>query len=416
MKKISLLLTVIMTISVLSGCNLSNNETKDIKNKEEISYSKNDESKDKKETNTASETVKKFEEKSITLNEEDKRILSMLIGEICDFKIGRVVSKNENIIPTTDKEKLRLLWIMFCDGWLRPVIDFNDYKIDNSYSKIAIPEKDVNKMLKDAFDSKDITIKDQSDGLRYVNGNYELSLANRGDEYIATDITKVTQISETQVKIEGITKLVSGFDGSINYLENFKAIAKINKDSMFGGYTLISLECWDANKESDTNTLQNNNQNSNQNISSENISYLKYGNARFGFIIDYPDFLTEARESMNGDGVTLTNPENTVCLKAYGLNNVLSQTTKDYFESDKESIDVDIAYEALFDNSYILSWEDNGLIYYKYTVVGTGCYNGFYISYPKEEKEKFDEIVSTIYNSFKTGDLTEAHGPIMNYN
>ena len=71
---------------------------------------------------------------------------------------------------------------MFCDCWLRPVIDFNDYRSDNSYSKIAIPEEDVNKMLKDAFDSKDITVKDQEDGLKYVNGNYELSLGNRGDE------------------------------------------------------------------------------------------------------------------------------------------------------------------------------------------------------------------------------------------
>ena len=96
---------------------------------------------------------------------------------------------------------------------------------------------------------------------------------------------------------------------------------------------------------------------------------------------------------MNGDGVTLTNLENTVCLKAYGLNNVLSQTTKDYFESNKESIGVDISYEALFDNSYILSWEENNLIYYQYTVVGTGCFNAFCISYPKEEKEKFINII-----------------------
>lgn len=256
MKKIVLLLTVIMTSSVLNGCNLNNNETKDIKNKEEISYSKNDESKndeskDKKETNTASETVKKFEEKSITLNEEDKRILSMLIGEICDFKI-REVSKNENIIPTTDQEKLSLLRIMFCDCWLRPVIDFNDYRSDNSYSKIAIPEEDVNKMLKDAFDSKDITVKDQEDGLKYVNGNYELSLGNRGDEYIVTDITKITQISETQVKIEGITKefgsSASG-DYVMGYSENFEAIANINADSMFAGYTLISLKFVDSSEE-----------------------------------------------------------------------------------------------------------------------------------------------------------------------
>ena len=49
MKKIVLLLTTIMIVSVLNGCNLSNNETKDVKNKEEISYS-ND--KNKKETDT----------------------------------------------------------------------------------------------------------------------------------------------------------------------------------------------------------------------------------------------------------------------------------------------------------------------------------------------------------------------------
>ncbi len=495
MKKIVLLLTTIMIVSVLNGCNLSNNETKDVKNKEEISYS-ND--KNKKETNTASETVKKFEEKSIALNEEDKRILSMLIGETCDFKMSkaqRAVSKNENIIPATDEEKLRLLWIMFCDGWLKPVIDFNNYKSDNSYCKITIPEKDVNKMLKDAFDSKDITIKDKENGLRYVNGNYELSLGNRGDEYIVTDITKITQISETQVKIEGNTKNFgsssNGSDYVIGYSENFQAIANINADSMFAGYTLISLKFVDSSEEdndyilpdsdkkylsaediknlskdelaiarneifarhgyvfkmeeyknyfksktwykenplfsvseSELNEYEKANINliksyeSNKiNVTEDGeINYLKYGNARFGFSIDYPDFLTESTESMNGDGVTLTNLENTVCLKAYGLNNVLSQTTKDYFESNKESIGVDISYEALFDNSYILSWEENNLIYYQYTVVGTECFNAFCISYPKEEKEKFDEIVSTIYNSFETGDLTEVHGPIMTDN
>ena len=47
MKKIVLLLTTIMIVSVLNGCNLSNNETKDVKNKEEISYSN---VKNKKET------------------------------------------------------------------------------------------------------------------------------------------------------------------------------------------------------------------------------------------------------------------------------------------------------------------------------------------------------------------------------
>ena len=76
MKKIVLLLTTIMIVSVLNGCNLSNNETKDVKNKEEISYS-ND--KNKKETDTISlELVDSSEEDNdYILPNSDKKYLSV---------------------------------------------------------------------------------------------------------------------------------------------------------------------------------------------------------------------------------------------------------------------------------------------------------------------------------------------------
>lgn len=302
MKKIVLLLTTIMIVSVLNGCNLSNNETKDVKNKEEISYS-ND--KNKKETDTISLEL-------VDSSEED----------------------NDYILPDSDKKYLSV----------------EDIK-NLSKDELAIARNEI-----------------------FARHGYVFKM----EEY------------KNYFKSKTWYKENPSFSGSESELNEYEK-ANINL-----------IKSYESNKINVTEDGE--------------INYLKYGNARFGFSIDYPDFLTESTESMNGDGVTLTNLENTVCLKAYGLNNVLSQTTKDYFESNKESIDVDISYEALFDNSYILSWEENNLIYYQYTVVGTGCFNAFCISYPKEEKEKFDEIVSTIYNSFETGDLAEVHGPIMTDN
>ncbi|MEI3337903.1 MAG: YARHG domain-containing protein [Clostridium sp.] len=302
MKKIILLLTTIMIVSVLNGCNLSNNETKDVKNKEEISYS-ND--KNKKETDTISLEL-------VDSSEED----------------------NDYILPDSDKKYLSV----------------EDIK-NLSKEELAIARNEI-----------------------FARHGYVFKM----EEY------------KNYFKSKTWYKENPSFSGSESELNEYEK-ANINL-----------IKSYESNKINVTEDGE--------------INYFKYGNARFGFSIDYPDFLTESTESMNGDGVTLTNLENTVCLKAYGLNNVLSQTTKDYFESNKESIGVDISYEALFDNSYILSWEENNLIYYQYTVVGTGCFNAFCISYPKEEKEKFDEIVTTIYNNFETGDLTEIHGPIMTYN
>ena len=61
-------------------------------------------------------------------------------------------------------------------------------------------------------------------------------------------------------------------------------------------------------------------------VNADNTNFKEYVNARYGFKITFPDIFTVSRESQNGDGITLLNPEKKLHLLAWGSHNVLNET------------------------------------------------------------------------------------------
>ena len=63
------------------------------------------------------------------------------------------------------------------------------------------------------------------------------------------------------------------------------------------------------------------------------------------------------------------------------------------------------------ENYYVISWEQDGSVYYEYRSVGgnNGSIQGFEVKYPSNQKKNYEPMVDKIYKSFKPGDLSVPH-------
>jgi hypothetical protein len=96
-------------------------------------------------------------------------------------------------------------------------------------------------------------------------------------------------------------------------------------------------------------------------------------------------------------------------LTAYGSNNILDSTAESQYEESISYIEDNTEYKVQKGNWYVISWIENELIYYSKTVVGTNSINSFVFHYPKAGAKLYNPMVEHINNSFKPGNLKEAH-------
>lgn len=139
---------------------------------------------------------------------------------------------------------------------------------------------------------------------------------------------------------------------------------------------------------------------------SQKITYDTYLNERYVFSIDYPDYLLKGEAPTNGDGITLSSDEKQMCVIVSGSNNVCEDTVDSEYDYYMSSIS-GVAYKKKSGNSFILSWLQDGMIYYMKEVVGAGSMNTLIICYPASSKEEMDEVVTRISNSFTTPGINE---------
>ncbi|WP_461207272.1 hypothetical protein [Clostridium sp. DL1XJH146] len=132
-----------------------------------------------------------------------------------------------------------------------------------------------------------------------------------------------------------------------------------------------------------------------------NVNYLLYVNDRFGFSIQYPEFLCNGEESFNGDGITLTSESGEVELAVWGAHNVLEETIESLYNEEINK-HPNAAYKVIRDDFFVVSWVEGDKIFYENTVVSEDVINTFVIQYPVEQKEEFDPIVTEIYHNFYT--------------
>jgi len=146
-----------------------------------------------------------------------------------------------------------------------------------------------------------------------------------------------------------------------------------------------------------------------QESQSNTIEYSTYTNGRYGFTIKYPTNLVPDPPPANGDGLVFKSNDSSVELTASGINNAILETVEECYNNALSHLNVTSSYKSLLDNSYAISWEENGAIYYRYTVVGEGSINSFIIHYPSTEQSTYGPVVDEIYNSFKTPGISTSH-------
>ncbi|MBA9028484.1 hypothetical protein [Peribacillus huizhouensis] len=131
------------------------------------------------------------------------------------------------------------------------------------------------------------------------------------------------------------------------------------------------------------------------------FKYRSYANDRFGFSMQYPDDLTMDTPPSNGDGARFYNAEFEVT--AYGGHtNIVNEgeTIETYYQEELNSISGQIAYQKLTDDWYVVSYEENGQIFYEKFFFGPTVFNKFIISYPTNKQDKYDPVTTHIAKTF----------------
>lgn len=140
--------------------------------------------------------------------------------------------------------------------------------------------------------------------------------------------------------------------------------------------------------------------------SKSSASGVTYNNSWFHYSITYPSTF-DMRESGSTDGISGLSKDGAE-LRVWGENNdVLNKTTQSLYNDEMRS-KPNIGYNNLSDRSFVVTWEENGYLYYYCMVVGSGSMNGFEVKYPKELNNKYTDIIQKIYDSFKVGDLNKS--------
>ncbi len=136
-------------------------------------------------------------------------------------------------------------------------------------------------------------------------------------------------------------------------------------------------------------------------------SYASYCNNRFGFCVEYPDFLVNDRSSANNDGRQFRDDQDFLMI-ASGINNILEDTVRSEMTSQSKRFDK-ITYQARGKNWFVLSGYKGSTILYLKTYVGRASINHLYLQYPLCNGSSYNDIVKVISRSFTPGDLENAH-------
>ena len=246
-------------------------------------------------------------------------------------------------------------------------------------------------------------------------------------EKVDNDKLKITFNDNTNVKLERITEdeynktksavnkilpVVKNKFGNYKFFVGIKEIA--DKIYYLYGYSdgdPGSAYYFDENGDLYNGNPQATTGNSSSKSTIKELTYETYTNGRYGFSIDHPTNLIAGIPPTNGDGLAFKSSDGTVSITASGINNVLNETAESLYNKDLSNLKVDPGYKSLLKNAYVISWEDNGVVYYQYRAVGgnNGSIQGFTIKYPKSQESTYSPMVDRVYKSFKPGDLSVPH-------
>jgi hypothetical protein len=131
-----------------------------------------------------------------------------------------------------------------------------------------------------------------------------------------------------------------------------------------------------------------------------------YANPRFGTSADYPaDLFTQLDAPPdNGDGQRFHTADGSAELAIYGAWNADNDTPKSYVENYVEEDGAGISYRQITDRFFVVSGTKDGKIFYQrcnFLTQPDAVVHCFEISYPEQEKEKWDAIVARVSRSLR---------------
>ncbi|MCL1797667.1 MAG: BofC C-terminal domain-containing protein [Eggerthellaceae bacterium] len=132
-----------------------------------------------------------------------------------------------------------------------------------------------------------------------------------------------------------------------------------------------------------------------------------YYNSRYGYSVSVPDDFVFGREADNGDGLVMTNNKLEMTVTVYGSNNIFDYTAKQLHAETLWGHEG--WYNTCTDDMYVVTYLENGMVYYVMGRVGEGSINNLILSYPESRKSTNDAILDKIVFSFQAGDLTRGH-------
>jgi len=135
--------------------------------------------------------------------------------------------------------------------------------------------------------------------------------------------------------------------------------------------------------------------------------YVEYCNERYGFCVNYPSNLKKERPPDNGDGQRFKDGKGFLMIVS-GTNNALDDNLKTEMASQSKDFDK-ITYQTYKNNWFVLSGYKGSNIVYLKTYVGRSSINHLYIQFPSSQKNEYDNIVTIISRSFKSGNLNDYH-------
>ena len=133
-----------------------------------------------------------------------------------------------------------------------------------------------------------------------------------------------------------------------------------------------------------------------------------YCNARFGYCLDYPNFLNPQPESQNGDGRIFINKKGEEVLRVFGRLNLDAEGETISMEKQYKTDILDntnknsvITYKKLSKTYFVLSGYRNGKIFYQKTILKNDAFAFAILEYPKYEQEIYSKVSTQIFKSFK---------------
>lgn len=133
-----------------------------------------------------------------------------------------------------------------------------------------------------------------------------------------------------------------------------------------------------------------------------------YDNERYGYHVDLPVRFEAGSEPANGAGLEFTDPDTSMTVSVWGMNNTLNQDAKSLMESYGASGKTD-GYEASEDGWFVSSWREGEQIVYLKAFVGSGSVCGVQFSYSEADREEGGASLERVLSTFAPGDLSVSH-------